>query len=174
MLSLDNIEGDRKAFMYHGIGTLTPYSLTRPQNGIFKIDLDIFITTAMTDIDAIAIRPEVFYETFTKNSDLATALLHYVIDHSNLYLTEQLYLSYSSAFNKTASFIIIYTKYLMNHGVYLTQREIGEFIGETRLEVARALKKLRDLNIVETSRTSIKVLDYEKLERATEPQYTED
>lgn len=142
--------------MYHRIGTLTPYSLTRPQNGIFKIDLNIFITTAITDVKAISIRPEDFYKIFTENSRLATSLLDYIIDHSNLYLSELLYLSYSTPFNKTASFINIYLNYLTDHGVILTQSEIGEFIGETRLEVARALKKLRDLNIVETSRNNQK------------------
>ena len=83
-----------------------------------------------------------------------------------------MYLSYSTPFNKTASFINIYLNYLTDHGVILTQSEIGEFIGETRLEVARALKKLRDLNIVETSRNKIHVLDWERLEQATDPTVT--
>ena len=165
ILRLEHEEGLSKAFCYHSIGCINPYSPARPQNGEFKIDLDYFIITALTEVNAIRIKPEVFYQSMLENPHLSIVMIDYIIDHSNLYLMESLHLSYNSAFTKTCNFVYIYTQHLMKYGIRLTQSEIGDFIGETRLEVARAMQKLRKMNIVETSRYSIKVLDIERLKK---------
>src|SRR5699024_8927124 len=109
------------------------------------------------------IRPKNFYQALKENPDLSIAMLDYVVMHSNLFMRESLTLSYDSAFVKTCNIVYIYTHYLNKMGINLTQSEIGEMIGETRLEVARSLKKLREQNIIKTSRNHIKVLDAEKL-----------
>ena len=60
----------------------------------------------------------------------------------------------------------LYNVYRQN-GLILTQDDIGDIIGESRLDVARAFRNLRDLNIVSTSRGSVTILDKEKLFRLT-------
>ena len=163
LLYLEHKNGERKAFCYHSNGSLNPYSLARPKKGKYAVELDYFIITAITDVKTIRITPKIFHKAMLDNSRLAVAMLDYVIDHSNLYLEESLHLSYTSSLSKTSNFIYAYSQYLMSNGIHLSQNEIGDFIGETRLTVARSLKKLRDMGVVETSRNKIKILDMDKL-----------
>jgi len=163
VLTVENDMGESKAFCFHSVGCINPYSPVRPQSGEFKIDLENFIITALTDVNTVRIKPEIFYQNMLKNPHLSIMMLDYIIDHSNLYLQELLHLSYNSAFTKTCNFIYVYTQHLMKYNIYLTQEEIGRFIGETRLEVARSLQKLRQMNIVKTSRYNIKVTDIKRL-----------
>ena len=162
-LSVNHIEGDSKTICFHGEGSICPYSLSRPINGKFHIDVDFFMITAITDINTIRIRPKDFYQALKENPDLSITMLDYVIMHSNLFMHESVTLSYDSAFVKTCNIVYMYNHYLNKIGINLTQREIGEIIGETRLEVARSLKKLRDQRIIKTSRNCIEVLDPEAL-----------
>lgn len=163
LLYLEHEKGEHKAFCYHAAGSLNPYSLARPKKGNYKIELDYFVITAITEIKAIRIKPKLFHSLMLEHPTLAIAMLDYVIDHSNLYLYESLRLSYNSAFSKTCNFVYVYTQHLMKKGIALSQSDIGAFIGETRLSVARSLKTLREMNVVNTSRNKITVLDMNKL-----------
>jgi CRP-like cAMP-binding protein len=84
---------------------------------------------------------------------------------------ESVTLSYDSAFVKTCNIVYMYIHYLNKVGINLTQAEIGEMIGETRLEVARSLKKLRDQGIIKTSKNCIEVLDPEVLKLNCNPDF---
>ncbi|MBP2076856.1 Crp/Fnr family transcriptional regulator [Oceanobacillus polygoni] len=172
-LSVDHIEGESKTICFHGEGSICPYSLSRPLDGKFQIDVDFFVITAITDIETIRFRPEDFYQALRENPDLSIAMLDYVIMHSNLFMRESLTLSYDSAFVKTCNIVYIYTHYLNKMGINLTQSEIGEMIGETRLEVARSLKKLREGNVIKTSRNCIEVLDSEQLKLYCNPDFVD-
>lgn len=169
-LSINHIDGESKTICFHGEGSICPYSLSRPINGKFQIDVDFFMITAVTDIETIRIRPIDFYRAIKEHPDLSIAMLDYVIKHSNLFMYQSITLSYDSAFVKTCNFVYIYTHYLNKLGINLTQAEIGEMIGETRLEVARSLKRLRDKGIIKTSRNCIEVLDSEALKHHCNPE----
>ncbi|WP_053362497.1 Crp/Fnr family transcriptional regulator [Bacillus sp. FJAT-27251] len=170
-LSVNHIEGVSKTICFHGEGSICPYSLSRPINGNFHIDVDFFAITAITDIETIRIRPKDFFHALRNNPDLSIAMLDYVIMHSNLFMHESITLSYDSAFVKTCNIVYIYTHYLNKMGINLTQAEIGEIIGEKRLEVARSLKVLRDQGIIKTSRNCIEVLDPDALKLNCNPDF---
>lgn len=170
-LSVTHIEGERKTICFHGEGSICPYSLSRPIDGKFQIDVDFFEITAITDIETIRIRPNDLHQALRENPELGIAMLDYVIMHSNLFMHELVTLSYDSAFVKTCNIVYIYTHYLNKMGINLTQAEIGEIIGETRLEVARSLKVLRDQGIIKTSRNCIEVLDPEALKLNCNPDF---
>ena len=162
-LSLTHKEGAIKTICFHGKASIFPYSLCRPTDNEYKIESDILVLTAITDVLAIRIIPEVFHKTMLENPNFHMAMTDYCISHSNLFMFESINLSYNTAFIKTCNFIYIYTQYLHGKGIKLTQAEVGEIIGETRLEVARALKKLRAMGIVDTSRNGITVLNMDSL-----------
>lgn len=170
-LSVNHIEGNSKTICFHGEGSICPYSLSRPINGKFHIAVDFFVITAITDIKTIRIRPKDFYQALKEDPDLGITMLDYVIMHSNLFMRESATLSYDSAFVKTCNIVYVYSHYLNMMGINLTQEEIGEIIGETRLEVARSLKKLRDQGIIKTSRNCIEVLDLETLKLNCNPDF---
>lgn len=158
-LSLTHEEGAIKTVCFHGKNSILPYSLCRPTDNEYKIESDILTLTAITDVLAIRIIPKVFHKTMLENPNFHMAMTDYCIKHSNLFMFESINLSYNTAFIKTCNFIYIYSQYLSGKGIRLTQAEIGEIIGETRLEVARVLKKLRVMGIVSTSRNGITVLN---------------
>lgn len=163
-LSLIHDEGALKTICFHGEGSICPYSLSRPTDkNDYKIDVDFFIISAITDVQTIRIKPEVFHQLLLENAKLGVTMIDYIIKHSNLFMNESVTISYDPAFTRTCNFVYIYTQYLHKKGIQLTQTEIGEMVGLTRLEVARALKKLREKSIIKTTRTSIFVLDIEKL-----------
>ncbi|MFJ7973554.1 Crp/Fnr family transcriptional regulator [Psychrobacillus sp. NPDC096389] len=170
-LSVNHIEGGSKTICFHGGGSICPYSLSRPIDDKFHIDVDFFSITAITDIKTIRIRPQDFYQALMENPNLSITMLDYVIMHSNLFMHESITLSYDSAFVKTCNIVYIYTRSLNKAGISLTQTEIGEIIGESRLEVARSLKKLRDQGIIKTSRNGIEILDPELLKLNCNPDY---
>lgn len=170
-LSMDHIDGESKTICFHGEGAICPYSLSRPKDGKFYVDVDFFKISALTEIEAIKISPENFYQFLKNNSELSIRMLDYVIKHSNLFMREAVTLSYDSAFVKTCNIVYLYSNYLNKQGINLTQGEIGEMIGETRLEVARSLKKLREEQIVKTSRNHIEVTDLGALELNCNPDY---
>ena len=160
-----------RRFVSTGRVLICPYSLSRPIDGKFHIDVDFFMITAITDIKTIRIRPKDFYQALKENPDLSITMLDYVIMHSNLFMHESVTLSYDSAFVKTCNIVYMYIHYLNKVGINLTQAEIGEMIGETRLEVARSLKKLRDQGIIKTSKNCIEVLDPEVLKLNCNPDF---
>lgn len=162
-LSLTHQEGAIKTICFHGKDSIFPYSLCRPTDNEYKIESDILVLTAITDVLAIRIIPEVFHKTMLENPDFHMAMTDYCIRHSNLFMFESINLCYNTAFIKTCNFIYIYTQYLHGKGIKLNQAEVGEIIGESRLEVARALKKLRALGIVSTSRNGITILNMDDL-----------
>ncbi|MCQ4922155.1 Crp/Fnr family transcriptional regulator [Tissierella carlieri] len=162
-LSLTHEEGAIKTICFHGKNSILPYSLCRPTDNEYKIESDALVLTAITDVLAIRIIPRVFHKAMLENPDFHMAMTDYCIRHSNLFMFESINLSYNTAFIKTCNFLYIYTSYLQGKGIRLTQSEIGEIIGETRLEVARVLKKLRTMGIVSTSRNGIEVLDMDNL-----------
>ncbi len=164
VLYLIEPNGEQKAFCYHSKGTITPYSLVRPQaDQSYAMDLDFFVIRAINPVKTYRIKPAVYHELMMTHPELALATIDYIIHHSSLYLFESIKLSYYTAYEKTCNFIYIYTQYLQPQGIILSQNDIADFIGVSRLSVARALKKLRDQDIIQTSRYQIKVMDLEKL-----------
>lgn len=163
-LSLMHEEGALKTVCFHGEGSICPYSLSRPNaTNDYQIDVDFFVISAITDVETIRIKPEVFHQLLLDNGQLGVTMIDYIIKHSNLFMSESVTISYDPAFTRTCNFVYIYTQYLNKKGIQLTQSEIGEMVGLTRLEVARALKKLREMFIITTTRTSINVLDIQRL-----------
>jgi len=162
-LSLTHEDGAVKTVCFHGKGSIFPYSLCRPTDNEYKIETDILLLTAVTDVLTIRIKPSIFHDMLLESPNFHMAMTDYCIKHSNLFMFESINLSYNTAFIKTCNFIYIFSRYLHGKGINLTQTEIGEIIGETRLEVARALKKLRGMGIIDTSRVGISVLNMEEL-----------
>ncbi len=165
VLYLIEPQGEQKAFCYHSKGTITPYSLVRPQaDKSYAMDLDFFVIRAINQVKTYRIKPAVFHALMMKHPELALCTIDYIINHSSLYLFESINLSYYTANEKTCNFIYKYTLHLQPQGITLTQEEIADFIGVSRLSVARSLKKLRDQGIIQTSRFKIDVIDLPRLQ----------
>ena len=153
-----------------GPGTLIPYSLCLPvseKNFVYK---DYFKSQTLTDVDAICLKQATYHKLFESSAALRTANYDWIAFQHNRYEFETFFLSNCGAFTKVCNFLYsnssLYNVYRQN-GLILTQDDIGDIIGESRLDVARAFRNLRDLNIVSTSRGSVTILDKEKLFRLT-------
>lgn len=162
--------GTEKVTGIFGPGTLIPYSLCLPvseKNFVYK---DYFKSQTLTDVDAICLKQATYHKLFESSAALRTANYDWIAFQHNRYEFETFFLSNCGAFTKVCNFLYsnssLYNVYRQN-GLILTQDDIGDIIGESHLDVARAFRNLRDLNIVSTSRGSVTILDKEKLFRLT-------
>ncbi|NLW70274.1 MAG: Crp/Fnr family transcriptional regulator [Eubacteriaceae bacterium] len=85
------------------------------------------------------------------SSDLVILLLYKNISSSS-----------TKTFNRICDFIWVYVNDLNTKGIVLTQSQIAQVIGTTKLEVARTLRYLRDNGYVTTGRNKIAITDNEK------------
>ena len=162
--------GTEKVTGIFGPGTLIPYSLCLPvseKNFVYK---DYFKSQTLTDVDAICLKQATYHKLFESSAALRTANYDWIAFQHNRYEFETFFLSNCGAFTKVCNFLYsnssLYNVYRQN-GLILTQDDIGDIIGESRLDVARAFRNLRDLNIVSTSRGSVTILEKENLFRLT-------
>ena len=162
--------GSEKVTGIFGHGTLIPYSLCLPvseKNFVYK---DYFKSRTLTDVLAICLKQSTYHELFEKTPELRTANYDWIAFQHSRYEFETFFLSNCGAFTKVCNFlytnISLYDIYRKN-GLTLTQDDIGDIIGESRLEVARAFRNLRDMNVISTSRGYVSVLDQEKLAQLT-------
>ncbi len=158
--------GAEKVTGIFGQGTLIPYSLCLPvseRNFVYK---NYFKSQTLTDVTAVRMTQQNYHKLFERNAALRTANYDWIAFQHNRYEFETFFLSNSSAFTKVCNFLY------KNHTLYeifrensliLTQDDIGDFIGESRLDVARAFRNLREQKIISTTRGNVTILEREKL-----------
>ena len=94
--------------------------------------------------------------------DFAIEMLNRYADLAGILLYESLNLL-RSAKRRIVNFLAMYESTLKPNGIVLTQEEIATITGTTPPTVARELKTLRDMGIIETARKQIIIKDIDQL-----------
>lgn len=147
--------GRRKIISFHGAGAVFPGYHTSN----FKIELSL-VTIALTDTEVLEFTRSEFRQMFEENTALSGQVVNWYALYVNRLLFESVHQEYNPSFVKICNLLYLLT--VNQNGaaqISVTQDELAELLGLSRVQVTRGLAQLRRQNIIATGRGKITVTD---------------
>lgn len=155
--------GERSTLTYHGYGTM--YPLVR-ETERFKIEDNIFFQ-AITDMKVACYPNDMILDLMMENRDFAKAKLQLFNKHINIFCFRTANSEHGNALSAVSNFLYIMlynnSSFVRENTLCLSQDEIAEGVGMTRVHVTRTLKVLADQGIIRIERRKIVIHDLERL-----------
>lgn len=155
--------GERSALTYHGHGTM--YPLVR-ETERFKLEDNIFFQ-AVTDMKVATFPNEKILDLMMENRSFAKAKVQLFNKNINLFLFRLSNGEHGSALSAVSNFLYIMlyndSAFARGNAICLTQSELAEGVGLTRVHVTRMLRILSEEGILEVERRRIVIKDLERL-----------
>lgn len=155
---VEHENGRRKIISFHGAGTLFPVYHERG----YRIELAI-TTEALSPVETLEFSKADFRAMFRENGALAAALVEWYASYVNLLLYETAHQEYNGSFLKLCNLL-----YLLAPAGGLdavTQEELADILGTSRVNLTRGLAQLRSEGVVRTRRGRVEITDREALAR---------
>ena len=155
---VEHENGRRKIISFHGAGTLFPVYHERG----YRIELAI-TTEALSPVETLEFSKAGFRAMFRENGTLAAALVEWYASYVNLLLYETAHQEYNGSFLKLCNLL-----YLLAPAGGLdavTQEELADILGTSRVNLTRGLAQLRNEGVVRTRRGRVEITDREALAR---------
>lgn len=153
----DHESGRRKIISFHGAGTVFPgYRLND-----YKIELSL-ITEALSEMKVLEFIVPQFKKMFENNTALAQRMVDWQSMYINRFLFEIIHQEYNPSSVKLCNLLYLLTvNQPGNSGLVIdmTQDELAELLGLSRVQTTRELAKLREQGLVSTSRGKVIVTD---------------
>lgn len=158
---IEHENGRRKIISFHGSGTLFPgYHQTD-----FKIEQSI-LTKAVSDMEVLEFTRAGFGRIVEQNRQLNAALIEWYSKYVNLLLYETAHQEYNSSFVKLCNLLhLLLTAEIGEQGGALpvTQEELSDILGLSRVHLTKGLARLREEKIIETRRKRIVIINPQSL-----------
>lgn len=157
----DHENGYRKIISFHGAGTVFPGYRQHD----YKIELSL-TTVALSEMKVLEFTKEQFQKMFESNTDLSEQVVNWHSMYINRFLFETVHQEYNSSYVKICNLLYLMTvNQAASSGLVLdmTQDELAELLGLSRVQTTRELAKLRKDSIIETARGKIRILDLPQL-----------
>ena len=135
---------------------------------VFSQDKYQYTITALTDSSFCLIDIQLIKEIIRKNGDFALDVLSKVTHVSDEIIYNRLNISAKQLRGRIAYFLILLSKEIYHNTRFvlpLTRREIGELIDMSTANVIRMLSEFRKDGIIETNEHTIKIHDFQALEK---------
>lgn len=157
----DHENGRRKIISFHAAGTVYPgYHLND-----YKIELSL-TTAALSEMTVLEFTKEQFQKMFEYNTALSEQVVNWYSMYVNRFLFETVHQEYNSSLIKICNLLYLLTAAetsLSGFTLEMTQDELAEMLGLSRVQLTRGLSELRKRNIILTKRNQIKVIDFAAL-----------
>lgn len=153
----DHENGRRKIISFHGAGTVYPGY--RPND--FKIELSL-TTVALSEMKVLEFTVPQFQKMFKANTALAGQVVNWYSMFINRFLFETVHQEYNSSIVKVCNLLYLLTvNQPSNSGLVIgmTQDQLAELLGLSRVQITRELTKLRNEGLISTSRGKIVITD---------------
>ena len=153
----DHENGRRKIISFHGAGTVFPGY----RQYDYKIELSL-ITVALSDMKVLEFTKNQFQKMFETNTALSEQVVNWYSMYINRFLFEIVHQEYNQSFVKICNLLYLLT---VNQPacsglvIDMTQQELAEILGLSRIQLTRGLSELRKQNIISTSRGKVHVID---------------
>lgn len=161
----DHESGRRKIISFHGPGTVMPGYHTID----FKIELSL-VTVALSEISVLEFTVPQFKEMFEHNSALSEQVVNWYAMYVNRFLFETIHQEFNSSQIKLCNLLYLLTmNQPANHPassgpvIEMTQSDIANILGMSRVQVTRELTELRNKGILSTTRGKLTVTDLSAL-----------
>ena len=149
--------GRRRLFCFQGPGTMLPGFHTND----FRIELSLVIE-ALCEVRVLEFSVEVFRAMFASRSDLAKCVVNSYAKIVNRFLFESLHQEFNSSRVKLCYLLYLLTMHQpANSGlvIEMTQEDIADILGMSRVQITRELTWLRGQGILATTRGRITISD---------------
>ncbi len=154
--------GRRRIISFHGPGTLFPGYHTTD----FKIELSL-ATEALSEVKVLEFTVPQFQRMFRLNPALAGQVVNWYAMYVNRFLFETVHQEFNSSQVKLCNLLCLLTAHQpANSGpvIEMTQEDIADILGMSRVQVTRELTALRRRGILSTTRGRLTVVDLPALE----------
>lgn len=149
--------GHRKIISFHGPGTIMPGYHTNS----FRIELSL-TTVALSEIKVLEFTVPQFKVMFDTNPALAESVVNWYAKYVNRFLFETIHQDFNSSQVKLCNLLYLLTmNQPSNSGltIEMTQEDIADILGMSRVQITRELTTLRNLGILSTTRGRLIVTD---------------
>ncbi len=159
---VEHESGRRKLVSFHGPGTILPgYHTT-----FFKIELSL-VTMALCETEVLEFSIDTFQKMFRNNPDLAESVVNWYSRYVNRFLFETIHQEFNPSRVRLCNLLYLLAACKSPGNIEdrdsvtleLTQENLADLLGMSRVQVTRVLAWLRDQNILTTSRGRLTVLD---------------
>lgn len=153
--------GRRKIISFHGKGTIFPGYHTTD----FRIELTI-TTVALSEIKVLEFTISQFKAMFDSKVKLAQSVVNWYSKYINRFLFETIHQEFNSSQVKLCNLLYLLTlNQPSNSGleIQMTQEDIADLIGMSRVQITRELTELRDKGILATTRGKITITNIKEL-----------
>lgn len=149
--------GHRKIISFHGPGTLLPGYHTTD----FRIELSL-TTIALSEVKVLEFTIPQFRAMFESNKKLAESVVNWYSKYVNRFLFETIHQEFNSSQVKLCNLLYLLTmNQPSNSGliIEMTQEDIADILGMSRVQITRELTELRNRGILSTTRGRLTVID---------------
>lgn len=149
--------GRRKIISFHGPGTLFPGYHTND----FRIE-QVLTTVALSEMEVLEFTVPQFKMMFEKNAALAENVVNWYSKYVNRFLFETIHQEFNSSQVKLCNLLYLLTmNQPSNSGpvIEMTQEDIADILGMSRVQITRELTNLRSMEILSTARGKLIVTD---------------
>lgn len=153
----DHESGRRRIISFHGAGTVFPGY----HQYDYKIELSL-VTIALSDMKVLEFTKEQFQNMFETNTALSEQVVNWNSMYINRFLFEIVHQEYNPSFVKICNLLYLLTINQPSCSglvIDMTQEELSEILGLSRIQVTRGLSELRNQNIISTTRGKVHVVD---------------
>ena len=153
----DHESGRRRIISFHGAGTVFPGY----HQYDYKIELSL-VTIALSDMKVLEFTKEQFQNMFETNTALSEQVVNWNSMYINRFLFEIVHQEYNPSFVKICNLLYLLTVNQPSCSglvIDMTQEELSEILGLSRIQVTRGLSELRNQNIISTTRGKVHVVD---------------
>ena len=156
-----NEDGNAQTILFAGAGSIMPLQLSTEK---FALENVLFLE-AMTDVELLVISSKNIQELTFENQSMVVAVAAYYNKICNTLLSRIYFHSFNCSVRLVASVIYVLDSDISIRKFYpqITQDDLISLTGISRAQTARALKQLREEQIIETGRQSIFVRDKHRL-----------
>lgn len=153
--------GHRKIISFHGAGTVFP--------GYHQLDFKIersLVTEALTEMTVLAFTRDQFKQMFESNASLAEAVVNWYAAYVNRLLFEAVHQEYNTSFLRLCNLLYLFaanTPAPESAVLPFTQDTLAELLSLSRVQLTRALARLRQEGIIATQRGALHIVDLNAL-----------
>ena len=149
--------GKRRIISFHGPGTVFPGYHTTD----FKIELSL-TTAALSEIHALEFTVPQFHAMFASNTALAEQVVNWYAMYVNRFLFETIHQEFNPSRIRLCNLLYLLTlNQPANSGlvIEMTQEELADILGISRVHITRELADLRGRGILTTTRGKLTIMD---------------
>ena len=154
---VEHENGHRNILSFHGSGTVFPGYHEQD----FKIE-GALITVALCDMKVLEFTKAEFRNMFQHNPHLSAQVIDWFSRDVNLLIYETAHQEYNNSFIKLCNLLyllLVSDAGKQNYINCITQNDIADILGISRVNLTRGLTRLRKENIIITKRKQIQVID---------------